>query len=109
MKGTAPIILALITTLGFFFCVFFTLKWPFPESNKEIIYTMIGSLGTVWVMQMQSFFGTTTGSRVKDDTINHMVKSAATSSSPVTIPDANKVTVETKEGDINVNSTKGAI
>jgi hypothetical protein len=45
------------------------LKWPVPSENRAIIYSGIGSLGTLVVMAATYFYGTTKGSEIKSSTI----------------------------------------
>ena len=102
-KNLPQIVLSLITTLGFFFTIYFMLRQAFPTENKDIINIMVGFLGGAWTSQMQSFFGSTSSSRDKDETISAIARSAANQTSqPVSIPNATNVKVDTKEGDINI-------
>jgi len=66
------VMLALLVTFGFFFCLYYLLTQDIPPNNKEVLYTILGSLGTVWVMQMNYFFGSTQGSKEKDKQIMAM-------------------------------------
>lgn len=106
MKNLTPqIILALITTFGLFFCIFFLLKWSFPPEIKDQLGVFTQLLGTIWTLQMNFFFGSTSSSKAKDDVIGDIAKAPAINGSanpPVVIQNAESVNNETKEGDINV-------
>lgn len=41
-------------------------KYPVPPDNKAIIYSAVGSLGTLVIMAATYFYGTTRGSQSKD-------------------------------------------
>lgn len=61
-----PAILAYFLTFGFFATlVFVCFVHPEPEF-RTILELMIGSLGTVWVGCMTYYFGSSTGSKLKD-------------------------------------------
>jgi hypothetical protein len=49
-------------------------KWPVPTENKAVVFTMIGSLGTIVIGATQYFYGTTRSSGMKDDTIATIAK-----------------------------------
>lgn len=107
MKNSSQIILALIVTSGFFFCVFYMLKWEFPPGNKDALNALLGVLTTIFTLIMNFFFGSSSGSVAKDETIGAI----ATSSNPpvppipapISIPNAEAVTVKTESGDVTVN------
>lgn len=66
-------ILALITTIGFFGCLYYLFLAELPEKNKELVITLTGSLGTVWILQMGYFFSSSASSKAKDQTIANIV------------------------------------
>ena len=82
-SNRTPFALALITTAGFFGCLFFMLIEEYPYENKDLINTMVGSLGTIWVLQMQFFFGSSASSKYKDQTISQIATTPVTPS-PIT-------------------------
>ncbi len=106
MKNSAQITLALIVTLGFFSCIFWMLKWGFPIENKDPLNSLLGVLITIFTLQMNFFFGSSSASKAKDETISDIARSmpvpTSTVSSPVTIPNADSVTVKTESGNVNV-------
>lgn len=58
-KSTVPAWLTFVITVGFFglliglFCV------PVPEASKPLIYSATGTLGTVWLVVVHFWFGST--------------------------------------------------
>lgn len=88
------IMLSLIVSLGFFFCLYYLLNRDIPANNKEVLYTMLGSLGTVWVLQMNYFFGSTQSSKEKDSQLTQIALNT-----PVHAKDMNVQA----EGDVNVS------
>lgn len=77
VKDNTPRILAYLTTFGFFCALIGCFFIPIPESSKAIIYTMIGSLGTVWINQQGYYFGSSTGSASKTDALNKIATTKA--------------------------------
>lgn len=104
LKNSAPLILALITTFGLFFCIFYMLKWAFPPEIKDQLSVFTQLLGTIWTLQMNYFFGSTSSSKAKDEVIGAIAQTPAASAAPMVIQNAESVKNETKEGDINVAS-----
>lgn len=74
LKDKAPEILAYLLTAGFFGMLGSLLVVAIPEANKAVIYTMIGSLGTVWIAAMAYFHGSSRGSAKKDVIIGEFKK-----------------------------------
>lgn len=70
VKDSTPQVLAYLTTAGFFAALIGTFYIPIPDASKAIIFSMIGSLGTVWINQQGYYFGSSAGSAAKTDTIN---------------------------------------
>lgn len=66
VKDHTPAILAYFITLGFFGLLTSLLFLSIPEANKATIYTMVGVLGTAWIGATGYYFGTTAGSKSKD-------------------------------------------
>lgn len=113
MKCITPqVTLALITTFGLFFCIFYMLKWAFPPEIKEQLSVFTQLLGTIWTLQMNFFFGSSSASKSKDDALSDIAKTASTGTGngtqAATIP-AKDVSV-VAEGDVTVeNSDKSSI
>ena len=108
MIKTNPVqvMLSVMVTFGFFFCLYYMLKLPIPTANKEVLYTMLGSLGTVWVLVMNYFFGSTSSSKAKDQTISDIATAAPIIPAPVNIPNAESVSVQTTKGNVTVGTRK---
>ena len=66
LKDKTPAILAYVLSFGFFGIVFALFKYAIPESNKEVIYLLVGSLATAWAGAMMYFHGSSSGSARKD-------------------------------------------
>lgn len=101
MKNSSQIILALMVSSGFFFCIFFMLNKEFPAANKDALNSLLGVLTTIFTLIMNFFFGSSSSSKQKDETIGAI----ATDKPPVksvTIPNAEAVTVKTESGDVNL-------
>jgi hypothetical protein len=67
VKAATPHVLAYLTTAGFFLSLLGAFFVPIPDASKGIVFTMIGSLGTVWITQMGFYFGSSMGSDHKTD------------------------------------------
>ncbi len=102
-KNTAPIIISLIVTLGFFFCMYRLSTSDVPASNRDIFNGMTGVLGTVWIKVIGFFFDSSASSKAKDETISEIAKNV-TPSAPITIPNADSVSVKTESGDVSIAS-----
>jgi hypothetical protein len=69
MKCGKELLLALITTIGFFGCLWVLAFKELPQGNKDLLNILLGVLATSFNNQMQYFFGTTSSSKAKDETI----------------------------------------
>lgn len=65
----APILLAIVITIGYFAALVFVLTQPVPKESERIIDMMLGTLTTVWIMAVSYFFGTTASSEKKTELI----------------------------------------
>ena len=61
--------LAFWLTAGFFTAVGCLMFIPVPDANKAIIFSMVGTLGTVWIGFMTYFSGTTAAGARKTEII----------------------------------------
>lgn len=106
IKNPIQMILALVVAAGFFFCIYSMLTRSFPAENKDALNSLLGVLTTIFTLQMNFFFGSSSASKSKDDTINAIASAApvaaALATPPINIPNATTVKVDTKDGDINV-------
>jgi len=61
----------LVVTIGFFATLYWIITHGVATDTNggAIVLTMLGSLGTVWVQQCAYFYGSSSGSRQKDDTM----------------------------------------
>lgn len=59
----------------------------------------LGVLATIFTLQMNYFFGSTSGSKAKDDTI----AAALPQNNPASMPDIEKVSVKTATGGVTIN------
>lgn len=108
IKNPSQIILALIVAGGFFFCIYHMMTASFPAENKDALNSLLGVLTTIFTLQMNFFFGSSSASKSKDDTINAIAAAAPTplaNGGGVTIPNAAKVEISAKEGDITKETT----
>lgn len=65
-KSWLPPTLAVLVTCGFFGIIIYILKMGLPESGKEALLLLLGSLGTAWTSVMAFYFGSSSGSQNKD-------------------------------------------
>lgn len=70
LRDRMPAVLAVIVTLGFFGLLFYLMKWAPPESNKDVLNIMLGSLGTAWISVVSYYFGSSSGSSRKDELLH---------------------------------------
>lgn len=69
VKDNTPKVLAYLTTAGFFTALIGTFLVDIPDGSKAIIFSMIGSLGTVWISQQGYYFGSSMGSSEKTNVL----------------------------------------
>lgn len=93
---SAQIMLALIVAAGFFGCIFFMLKWGFPQENKDALNALMGVLTTIFTLQQNFFFGSSSGSAAKDAIMGSIAQQSAPA---VNITNTDKVT-----GNINLDT-----
>jgi hypothetical protein len=69
-----PAVLAVILTLGFFAALGFMLVHGISKdtAGSEAMLTMLGALGTAWIMAMTYYFGTSAGSEAKTRIITNL-------------------------------------
>jgi hypothetical protein len=67
-----PRILAYLLTVGFFGVLGAVMAWGVPESTRDTVNLLLGSLGTVWLGAMSYYHGTTAGSRAKTELLAKM-------------------------------------
>jgi len=64
-KSWLPEVLSILVTVGFFGIIVYILKYGLPESGKEALLLLLGSLGTAWTGVMAFYFGSSAGSQKK--------------------------------------------
>jgi len=75
LKDITPKVLAAIITLGYFGVLFWMLNHGLPNNGgSEAMLVMLGTLGTAWGGVVAYYFGSSAGSRDKNDTISKMMK-----------------------------------
>jgi len=62
----------------FTYMVHYLVRYPVPSDNKAIIYTMVGTIGTLLVGAANYFYGTTRGSENKGAEIAKLATTATT-------------------------------
>lgn len=74
VHDSTPAILAYLLTGGFFAILAFLITKGMPDSSKEVVYLMVGSLGTVWVGSMTYFHGGSAGGTASRTVLGDIVK-----------------------------------
>lgn len=75
LKDVTPKVLAAAITLGYFGVLFWMLRYGLPTNGgSEAMLVMLGTLGTAWGGIVAYYFGSSAGSRDKNDTISKMMR-----------------------------------
>ena len=72
VRDHVPGTLAIVLTLGFFAALVGFAMYPIQQGAKGLLDTMIGSLGTVWIMAMTYYFGSSIGSTRKTELLGRI-------------------------------------
>jgi len=74
VKDRTPQVLAYGSVLGFFGILTALIFVDIPPTAKDVLYVMIGVLGTLVTGVVQYYFGSSSGSSSKSDAINTLLK-----------------------------------
>jgi hypothetical protein len=66
-KSQMPGVLSIILTIGIFFWMHILAFISIPEENKSLLFTLLGSYTSAWLMCVGYYVGTTFGSSTKDN------------------------------------------
>jgi hypothetical protein len=69
-----PRVLAAAITVGFFGTLSYMLTYGLPRDGGEALLVMLGTLGTSWSAIIAYYFGSSAGSRDKNETINRIMR-----------------------------------
>jgi hypothetical protein len=72
VKDATPRILAYGITSGFFGVLFYILNFDIPNESENVVYVMLGSLGTAWTGIMAYYFGSSAGSAAKHNLLDKL-------------------------------------
>lgn len=75
VKDWTPAVLVYLTTVGFFGSLAALFHFTVPPDSKPLVYSLLGSLGTVWITQMSYYFGTSTTEERKSAALTEIAKS----------------------------------
>jgi hypothetical protein len=75
VRDNTPKVQSYLTTAGFFAALIGAFMMDIPDGSKAIVFSMIGSLGTVWISQQGYYFGSSSGSAAKTDALNKIATS----------------------------------
>jgi hypothetical protein len=66
-KDWVPKVLAIAITLGFFGILVWMLVYGMPPNGTEALLMMLGALGTAWTGVVNFYYGSSAGSKAKND------------------------------------------
>lgn len=68
-KLTVPAFLVVSTSIGFFGLISMLYKWPISGDSKDILQVMLGTVGAGWLLTMNYYFSSSSGSAKKTDAL----------------------------------------
>jgi len=74
VKDKTPQLLAFISLFGFFGILTALIFVDIPPTAKDVLYVMVGVLGTLVTGVVQYYFGSSSGSSSKSESINSFLK-----------------------------------
>lgn len=74
LRDRTPSVLAGAVVFGFFAILIWMLKYGLPERGDEVLLVMVGALGAAFGSIISFYFGSSSSSRAKDDTIAALKK-----------------------------------
>lgn len=89
---------------GFFWALWAVIYYPLPPTVHDILLVFIGALITNFNSVTQYFFGSSSGSTVKDGVLAAQMPNPV---SPLPTPTPPTVKVDTSDGPVAVTETKG--
>ena len=66
-KDWVPKLLAIVITIGFFGILVWMLVMGMPQTGTEALLMMLGALGTAWTGVVNFYYGSSAGSKAKND------------------------------------------
>jgi hypothetical protein len=66
-KDWVPKLLAIVITFGFFGILVWMLVQGMPQTGTEALLMMLGALGTAWTGVVNFYYGSSAGSKAKND------------------------------------------
>jgi hypothetical protein len=66
-KDWTPKVLAFFITFGFFGALVWIMVFGIPQTGTEVLLMMLGSLSTSWTGVVQFYYGSSAGSKAKND------------------------------------------
>lgn len=73
LRDWVPSVLAVANAVAFFALLFLMMKRPIPEANRDAINILLGVLGGSLGTVMTYYFGSSHGSRAKDEVLGRAV------------------------------------
>jgi hypothetical protein len=67
-----PAVLTIVTTLGFFSILAWLITNGLPDTGRDAVLVMLGTLGTAWTACVSYYVGSTAGSARKTEAMERM-------------------------------------